>query len=278
MCFSLGAGPIFISPGGEEDSVVSYMVGQPQQRACPKCGCESEATLAECPRCQVIFAKLQDVEQRKREQQEQRQDPDHLHRLDETQDLVVQQLKEMLEIFTGLECKNQYRVMDGTGQPLFMVAEQGEGMGELLMRWFLKAARPFTMQIHTPEGMPALILKRPFRFFFHRIEVSDHNGRPLGHVERRFSMFNRRYDLFDAEFGSTIEIVGPLFKPWTFHINMGGEPVGVITKKWSGLLKEAFTDADNFGVSFPPGASVYRKAIMLGAVFLIDAVHFENKD
>ena len=27
--------------------------------------------------------------------------------------------------------------------------------------------------------------------------------------------------------------------------------VGMITKQWSGIAKEALTDADNFGISFP---------------------------
>jgi len=49
------------------------------------------------------------------------------------------------------------------------------------------------------------------------------------------------------------------------------------TKKWSGLLKEGFTDADNFGVMFPKEWESKLKALFLGAVFLIDFVHFENK-
>jgi len=265
--------------GREEYGMAPTISTAPQLRACPKCGHESEPGLQECPRCQVIFAKLQDTEQRLQQRQGPHIAPefDYLHQLEETQDLVIHQVKERLEIFTGFECKNQYRVMNGMGQQLFLAAEQGEGMSELLMRWFLKAARPFTMQILTPEGLPTIILKRPFRFFFHRIEVNDRNGALLGYVQKRFSVFRRLYTVVDAAGGIT-EIVGPLFHPWTFHITMGGEPVGSITKKWSGLLTEAFTDADNFGVTFPPKASVRKKALLLGAVFLIDTVHFENKD
>jgi uncharacterized protein YxjI len=125
--------------------------------------------------------------------------------------------------------------------------------------------------------MPALVLKRPFRLFFHRIEVSDPGGTPLGYVQMGFSLFRRLYTVVDAAGGST-EIVGPFFRPWTFHITMGGEPVGTITKKWSGLGTETFTDADTFGVSFPPGTSLRKKALLLGAVFLIDTVHFENQN
>jgi uncharacterized protein YxjI len=227
----------------------------------------------------VIFAKLRDLDQHRQDQQKPHVAPelDYLYQLQETQDLVIHQVKERLEIFTGFECKNQYRVMNGMGQQLFLAAEQGEGMGELLRRWFLKAARPFTMQLLTPEGMPTIVLKRPFRFFFHRIEVQDRSGTPLGHVQMRFSLFRRLYTVVDVATAGVTEIVGPLLRPWTFHITMGGEPVGSITKKWSGVLTEAFTDADNFGVSFPPKTSVRKKALLLGAVFLIDTVHFEDK-
>ena len=58
----------------------------------------------------------------------------------------------------------------------------------------------------------------------------------------------------------------------------GGQEVGKITKKWSGGMKEVFTDADNFAVQFPSGATEAQKAALLGAVFLIDFVHFENRD
>jgi len=42
-------------------------------------------------------------------------------------------------------------------------------------------------------------------------------------------------------------------------------------------MKEGFTDADSFGVTFPADWDVELKALLLGAVFLIDFVHFENR-
>ncbi|PSN41099.1 Phospholipid scramblase 1 [Blattella germanica] len=49
----------------------------------------------------------------------------------------------------------------------------------------------------------------------------------------------------------------------------GGTQVGKISKQWSGLLREAFTDADYFGITFPMDLDVKMKAVMLGACFLI---------
>jgi hypothetical protein len=45
--------------------------------------------------------------------------------------------------------------------------------------------------------------------------------------------------------------------------------VGLISKQWSGIAREAFTDADLFGISFPMDLDVKMKAVMLGACFLI---------
>ena len=57
----------------------------------------------------------------------------------------------------------------------------------------------------------------------------------------------------------------------------GETEVGKISKQWTGLLKEAFTDADNFGISFPMDLDVRCKATLIGAVFLIDYMFFEKK-
>ncbi|XP_042091803.1 phospholipid scramblase 2 isoform X2 [Ovis aries] len=51
--------------------------------------------------------------------------------------------------------------------------------------------------------------------------------------------------------------------------------VGRISKHWTGLIKELFTDADNFGIQFPLDLDVKMKAVMLGACFLIDFMFFE---
>lgn len=49
----------------------------------------------------------------------------------------------------------------------------------------------------------------------------------------------------------------------------GDKPIGRISKQWSGLLKEVFTDTDNFGIQFPLDLDVKIKAVLMGACFLI---------
>ena len=189
--------------------------------------------------------------------------------------LVISQRKEWGEILSGFETKNKYVISDSSDRPLYYGAEDG---GSLLLRWFLKALRPFTIVVLARDAQVVLRVVRPFRFYFHQAEVVDSEGQSLGVIKKRFSILRRVYSVFDSSGEEIYQLFGPILHPWTFQIRKDGvEECGKITKKWSGLLKEAVTDADNFGVTFPAEWDVRLKALFLGAVFLVDFVHFENK-
>ena len=188
--------------------------------------------------------------------------------------LVVSQKKEWGEIVTGFETKNKYAILDTSGNELYMATEEE---GSTIIRWFLKSLRPFKISVRSNDSQLVLQVDRPFRFFFHQLNILDSQNVLIGVVQRRFSLLRRIYSIFDNSGNELFQLYGPFFRPWTFKIKKGIDEYGVITKKWSGLLKEGFTDADNFGVSFPAEWDKKIKAIFMGAVFLIDFVHFENK-
>jgi hypothetical protein len=188
--------------------------------------------------------------------------------------LVVTQSKEWGEILTDFETKNKYIVRSERGADLYWAAEEG---GSIILRWLLKALRPFTVVIFGADNEVLIRVKRPFRFYFHEAMVVDGDGKLIGHFKKRFSIIRKKYSVFDADDHEIYQLFGPLFRPWTFVIKNDGQEFGKITKQWSGLLKESFTDADNFGVEFPTNWSVTLKALLLGAVFLIDFVHCVDK-
>jgi hypothetical protein len=196
-----------------------------------------------------------------------------VEKLSSISSLVVNQQKEWGEILTGFETKNRYAISDMSGSRLYLAAEEA---GSMIVRWFLKALRPFTIVVLKEDGQVVLRIMRPFRFYFHRVEVIDAQGQLLGVIERHFSIFRRIYSVINSSGEKLFELFGPILHPWTFQIINDGIEYGKITKKWSGLLKEGFTDADNFGVMFPAEWNVKLKALFLGAVFLIDFVHFEK--
>lgn len=198
--------------------------------------------------------------------------------LAQTPSLVVKQQKEMLEVFTSFESKNRYLVQLPDGQPAFYAAEVGEGAGAFFMRSFLKNSRPFTMQLLDPHGNINLSLKRPWTWFFSEMHVTDAQGQVVGSLHQKFKFFGRLFEVADASGQVVAEIQGPMFRPWTFKVIVAGHEVGQISKKWSGLLKEAFTDADTFGVQFGPSMPPNHRALVLAATFLIDFLYFEDNN
>ena len=191
--------------------------------------------------------------------------------------LVVRQRVETAQAGTGFETANRYVLATPQGVVLFTAVEAG---GSFLARDLLKVLRPFTIHVLDADGSEVLRLRRPFRLYFHRLEVSDARGGALGCVQRRFSLLWRIFSVQDAAGEELFELFGPILQPWTFEIRRRGLEVGKITKKWSGLFKEAVADADNFAVVFPADADVRARALLVGAVFLIDFIdfcYFKNK-
>ena len=187
--------------------------------------------------------------------------------------LAVSQKKEWGEILSGFEGSNKYVVSDERGTELFYAVEEP---GSVLARLFLKAHRPFAIDVVNRGGERLLRIEPPFRFYFHTAQIFDRYGTLVGTLDRHFSISRRLYSVLSANGSKLFDLFGPLLHPWTFEIHENGTQRGMIQKKWSGLAKEAFTDADNFGVTFPPDWPVEKKTVALGAVFLIDFVHFED--
>jgi uncharacterized protein YxjI len=245
---------------------------------CPKCKYTAKSSFSECPQCGVIVSKF--LKKSKGDKQAGRNDAagknSGLQNLEQANSLIIRQQKEWGEILTGFETKNRYDVMDHMNNPLIEALEESDSVMATITRLFLKALRPFTMHLFSPGGTGLYKLTRPFRFYFHELDVCQSNGAPLGKIKRRFAMLRRIYTVIDRNGNEIFELFGPLLHPWTFQIKKGGQELGKITKKWSGMVKESFTDADNFGITFPSGIDLSQKAVLLGAVFLIDFVHFEN--
>lgn len=197
-----------------------------------------------------------------------------MKRMESVSGLAVSQIKEWGEILSGFEGRNKYVVSDAGGNELFYAVEE---TGSVVARIFLKAYRPFSIYVVDAGGEILLRIERPFRFYFHTAKIFDGSGKLVGSLERKFSILQRIYSVLSPNGKQLFELLGSVFHPWTFKILEDGRERGMIQKKWTGLLKEGFTDADNFGVTFPSDWPVELKTLALGTVLLIDFFHFENK-
>jgi len=82
-----------------------------------------------------------------------------MHSLSSINGLVVSQKKEWGEIATGFETRNKYAISEVSGHTLYLAAEEA---GSILLRWFLKAQRPFTIAVLRQDGQAVLRVNRPY--------------------------------------------------------------------------------------------------------------------
>ncbi|KAF2881504.1 hypothetical protein ILUMI_24661 [Ignelater luminosus] len=215
--------------------------------------------------------------------------PNGLEYLAVLDQLFVEQQVEMTEVITGVEGENSYIVKNNIGEKIYFAQEHSDVLG----RTICGHRRMFDITITDKEGNTVLQLFHPLACdycccpcWLQSIEVATAGGTLLGKVIQKWSLWIPRFKVTNAHKKVIFRIKGPcctcscccgssdvqfkLINPYD------KSEVGYLSKYWSGLAKEVFTDADNFGVSFPMDTDIKMKAVLLGAIILIDYMFFET--
>lgn len=194
----------------------------------------------------------------------------------QSSELMIVQKRELAELI-GFETRNKYSI-EVNGAPFAFAAEQGKGGLAFLARMFFGHWRQF--EIHFFDNARQLVLRavHPFRFFFQRLEVIAADGRPLGAIQQRWAFFSKRFDVRDPAERNLLTVSSPLWRPWTFAFERDGQELARVEKKWSGMLREAFTDADRFRVVYQSHQlGLDERSLVLAAAIFIDLQYFEKK-
>jgi uncharacterized protein YxjI len=193
-------------------------------------------------------------------------------------ELYIRQRREWVEIVVDWETRNQYAILDAAGVELGVVVERAGGALDALRRGVLRSHRPFQASVFDAAGEALLQLSRPFFWLFSELSVDAADGRPLGRVRRRFGLLYKRYDLVDPQGLAFAQLKSPLWRLWTFPVLAGdGREVATISKRWGGVLREVFSDADTYQVDFGTGPwSDEHRALIMAAAIAIDFDFFEN--
>jgi len=197
----------------------------------------------------------------------------------QSQSVVIQQRRELAEL-VGFETRNKYEIQGANGESLAFCAEQQKGILGFLMRQFLGHWRAFELHFFEPATKTiAMRAHHPFRWFFQALEISGASGETLGRLEQRFGIFQKKFDLHDASGRVKFEVRSGFFSFWTFPItNNQGQTVATIRKKWSGALREIFTDSDNFQLEFSASSlSKEDRMLILASSIFVDLQYFERK-
>lgn len=202
--------------------------------------------------------------------------------------LIVKQTVELLEIFTGFESSNRYVIKNSVGQKVYYAKEESN----FCARNCCGSLRGFEMRIVDNTGRHVIHLDRPYACqscccpcCLQTMEVFSPPGCLIGSIEQNWSLIFPSFTIKNAHGDVVLRIKGPCCtsncccSDVEFDVlsSNGEVKVGKISKQWTGIVKESFTDADNFGITFPMDLDVKMKAVMLGACFLIDMMFFEQK-
>nr|XP_060623746.1 phospholipid scramblase 2-like [Anolis sagrei ordinatus] len=212
--------------------------------------------------------------------------PPGLEYLSQIDQILIHQQIELLEILTGFETCNKYEIKNSLGQRVYFAAEESD----CCTRNCCGPSRPFTMKIMDNMGQEVIELLRPLRCSsccfpccLQELEVHAPPGTPVGYIKQTWSPCLPKFTIQNAAREDVLKIVGPCIvcsccSDIDFEVMSKDEKntVGKISKQWTGFVREAFTDADNFGIQFPQDLDVKMKAVMLGACFLIDFMFFEH--
>ncbi len=190
-------------------------------------------------------------------------------------ELIVRQTREMLEVFTGFETANRYRILTPEGQEA-MYAYEDSGM---LSRQFMGNHRPLSLHVLGSDGGNILNANRSFFWFLSHLNVQDGSGAPIGSLKRKFAALKRKFVVLDAGGQQIAGLNGSIFRPHTFTLNNArGEEMGRIVKEWGGIMREGFTDADNFRIQFSDTErGEQTRLLLLASAFAIDLDFFEAK-
>ncbi|XP_036404243.1 phospholipid scramblase 2-like [Megalops cyprinoides] len=212
--------------------------------------------------------------------------PPGLEYLTQIDQILIHQKVELLEAFIGFETNNQYEIKNSLGQKIYKAKEKND----CCTRNCCGSLRSFDMKIKDNMDREVIRLVRPFRCAscwcpccLQELEVQAPPGTTVGYVVQDWHPCIPKFSIQGASHETLMKLEGPCFAcnccgDVNFELKGkdGGKPIGRISKQWSGLLKEVFTDTDNFGIQFPMDMDVKMKAVLMGACFLIDFMFFEK--
>jgi uncharacterized protein YxjI len=176
-----------------------------------------------------------------------------------------------------LKFTNTYKVYDSSGSQIGVIEESMPAGLKFLSLILSKAFMPFTLDIADTEQNVLVTIKRGWTFFMSKISIYDGGGNEIARIKQQFKMFKPTFHITDLNDVSLAVISGD-WKAWNFTITENGDKqIGTITKKWNGILKEAFTTADKYVVSINSETEGIKRIATLATAITIDMVLKESK-
>ena len=181
-----------------------------------------------------------------------------------------------------LKITDRYDIFDPeTGEQIGFAQEQIGGFAKFLRIFLMKykSMFPTTVVVREDAGSePVITIRRRFSVLRSHVDVIDHNETQVGFFKSKLFSLGGGFTVHSPT-GEQIADVKGNWKGWDFKLlDMQGNELGRVNKKWAGAMKEIFTSADNYVISLSDGIGTNQgmAALLLAASLAIDIVFKEN--
>ncbi|MDH3300463.1 MAG: phospholipid scramblase-related protein [Acidimicrobiia bacterium] len=187
--------------------------------------------------------------------------------------LVINQKWKLIEV------NSEFAIYDANGNQIGAVRQVGQSTLKKIVRFLGDLDQYFThkYQVVDASGTPQLLITRPAKIFKSRVIVRDALGVEVGQIIQRnvFGKIRFGFEVGGAEIGG---IFAENWRAWNFSIkDANGTEIARVTKTFEGLLKTAFTTADNYVLQVhqqlpdPLRLMVYASAVTIDTALKQDA-------
>jgi uncharacterized protein YxjI len=172
-----------------------------------------------------------------------------------------------------IELNTEFAIRDEEGNQVGMVRQEGQSTLKKALR-FVSSVDQFlahTLSVYDAAGGKVVELTRPAKIFKSTVVVKDGQGADVGKIVQKNMIGKIRFGLEDSQGRELGSINAENWRAWDFSIrDPSGTEVGRITKKWEGLLKAAFTVADNYLLEVSRPMSPAMRQVVLASAAGID--------
>lgn len=178
-----------------------------------------------------------------------------------------------------IKLSNTYDIFDPETNKKIGVAKEEQTAVQKFMKIFFRGSVPTKVSLYCEEtNEKVLEIYKHFAWIKPKVSVRDAIGKDIGYFKGKFKLsFGVEFNIFNA----LNEPMGNFKGNWKardFKItNSNGNLLGAITKKWAGIGKEFFTDADNYVIDISENIQNNDKILVLGACLALDSVLFEAR-
>ncbi|XP_060588600.1 phospholipid scramblase 1-like [Ruditapes philippinarum] len=208
--------------------------------------------------------------------------------------IIVRQKMEIFEALSGVETKNRYQILNKDFQEIFFAREESNECERIMC----SPTRGFRLNVTDNENKNIMRFIREFKYCTGCcccaegccsmvVAAESPFGRNIGKIALANSKCDSHVRIFDSDDRHLFtiwvpccfcqdgccpaDVIFPVTDP-----SLTTE-VGKMAKVFRGCCVEAIGDADTFRLEIPHDLDLNKKILLIGAVFFIDYLRFEQK-